>query len=427
MFEDRGEAGRRLAVELMPLREEDPVVVALPLRGAPVAAEVAFGLQAPLDVVVVRPLRAPGERALQIGAVGEGGVRVVDHSLVSGLGVTPAELRRIIDHEAAEVEKQAGRFRRLRPQVPVVGRTAILIDDGLDRVERAAVAARILRRRNARRIVLAVPLAMPAKADEIRADVDEVISLEREDVPRAIADRYKTFPLVSEDDVARLLRAAAQVGEARRDIEVAAGRASLPGEMFVPSSPTGVVLFAHGSGSSRLSPRNRAVAATLEWAGFATFLFDLLTDREAFDRQNVFDVDLLGSRLVAATRAVREQTDLGPLPIGFFGASTGAAAALWAATEPGVEAAAIVSRGGRPDLAGARLAGVRAPTLLIVGGADTEVLQMNERAQAQLTCPNRLEIVPEATHLFEEPGALERVAELARDWFGAHLSAGRPG
>ncbi|MGN9787092.1 dienelactone hydrolase family protein [Nonomuraea sp. ZG12] len=193
------------------------------------------------------------------------------------------------------------------------------------------------------------------------------------------------------------------------------------GQLVVPDQARGVVLFVHGSGSSSRSPRNRYVAGALNEAGLGTLLFDLLTPEEEADRANVFDIELLAGRLLQATDRVREEPTAAGLPIGYFGASTGAGAALWAAAEPGVEVAAIVSRGGRPDLAGARLADVRAPTLLIVGGHDEQVVELNQEARRHLRCESRLEIVPGATHLFEEPGALERVAGLAGDWFTDRL------
>jgi pimeloyl-ACP methyl ester carboxylesterase len=196
---------------------------------------------------------------------------------------------------------------------------------------------------------------------------------------------------------------------------------SLPGDLVRPPQSDGLILFAHGSGSGRASPRNRAVAATLNAAGLGTLLFDLLTPDEALDRRNVFDIPLLGSRLSAAAAWIRDHLGDPGLPIGYFGASTGAGAALWAAAEPDDPVRAVVSRGGRPDLAGDRLGRVRAPTLLIIGGADPVVLGLNEQALAVMRCPAELVVVPGATHLFEEPGALERVAALASDWFGSHL------
>jgi len=185
------------------------------------------------------------------------------------------------------------------------------------------------------------------------------------------------------------------------------------------------VLFAHGSGSSRRSPRNVAVAEALDDAGIATLLFDLLTREEELDRRNVFDVELLAKRLLAATRWLAAQPSAHDLPIGYFGASTGAAAALLAAAALGEDISAVVSRGGRPDLAWDRLGEVTAPTLLVVGGADQVVLDLNESAAARLTCPHELAIVPRATHLFEEPGALEQVAALASAWFTAQFDTVR--
>jgi len=204
------------------------------------------------------------------------------------------------------------------------------------------------------------------------------------------------------------------------ELDVEIGAEALPGDLALPELVQGLVVFAHGSGSSRKSPRNRMVAATLQQAGLATLLFDLLTPLEALDRRNVFDIDLLAHRLLEAIGWAQKEPRLRDVPLGLFGASTGAAAALVAAAEePAVRA--LVSRGGRPDLAGPALAAVRAPTLLIVGGHDHPVVELNEAAARELRCPHRLEIVPGATHLFEEPGALEQVAALARDWFLEHL------
>ncbi len=194
----------------------------------------------------------------------------------------------------------------------------------------------------------------------------------------------------------------------------------LAGELEIPRGATSLVLFAHGSGSSRLSPRNRMVAAALNRAGIGTLLFDLLTETEAADRDNVFDVDFLAHRLADATRWLREYFQNG-YAIGYFGASTGAAAALAAAAhDPSV--GAVVSRGGRPDLALRDLGEVRSPTLLIVGGADYGVIELNEKAYRLLRCEKSLKIVPRATHLFEEPGTLEEAARLAADWFKRHLT-----
>jgi len=200
---------------------------------------------------------------------------------------------------------------------------------------------------------------------------------------------------------------------------------TLPGLLTLPEPSRGLVLFAHGSGSSRSSPRNRHVAGVLHEAWIGTLLFDLLTEQEAADRMNVFDIGLLADRLGGAIAFVRSRETTAALPLGLFGASTGAAAALVAAArEPRV--AAVVSRGGRPDMAGAALGRVRCPTLLIVGGRDEEVLSLNRLAFEALGGEKRLAVVPGATHLFEEPGTLEEAARLAAEWFAAHLHPRTP-
>jgi dienelactone hydrolase len=222
------------------------------------------------------------------------------------------------------------------------------------------------------------------------------------------------------------------VGQAHheREVAIAIPGGVLAGTLTVPADAGGLVIFAHGSGSGRFSPRNRQVAGGLQDAGMATLLLDLLLpDEDARDRytgEYRFDVQLLGRRLVAATRWAKKDPEVGELAVGYFGASTGAAAALIAAAdEPDV--AAIVSRGGRPDLAGEALARVRAPTLLIVGGSDTVVLDLNRRALRALASPiKELAVVPGATHLFEEPGALEEVTRLAIDWLCRYLTAPTP-
>jgi putative phosphoribosyl transferase len=217
------------------------------------------------------------------------------------------------------------------------------------------------------------------------------------------------------------LRKAAKDGE----VQISVGPLLLNGELKIPEKPTGIVLFAHGSGSSRFSPRNQFVANVIRDAGVGTLLFDLLTRREEeidnYTREFRFDINLLARRLVAATNWLAAQTETSQLRPGYFGASTGGGAALVAAAEMEGKIGAVVSRGGRPDLAGLALLHVKAPTLLIVGGLDEPVIQMNEDAYAQLRCVKELKIIPGATHLFEEPGKLEEVARLAATWFVKHL------
>lgn len=210
------------------------------------------------------------------------------------------------------------------------------------------------------------------------------------------------------------------------EVQIPAGRATLSGSLTIPENSTALVLFAHGSGSSRQSPRNQFVARTLNRAGLATLLFDLLTAEEetldVYTREHRFNIGLLAERLTHATRWAQQQKETRDLHISYFGSSTGGAAALVAAAELSQEIGAVVSRGGRPDLAGDALPKVQSPTLLIVGGNDDIVIELNEMARDQMRCEVKLEVIPSATHLFAEPGALEQVAKLASDWFSLHLS-----
>jgi alpha-beta hydrolase superfamily lysophospholipase len=250
-----------------------------------------------------------------------------------------------------------------------------------------------------------------------------------------VGQGYRNFTQTSDDEVVALLdrarpnfAAAAAIDAAAdpplrdEEVRVHAGPVIVAGHLTIPENPRGIVVFAHGSGSSRHSPRNRYVAEVLNKAGLATLLFDLLTPAEERNRANVFDIEGLAGRLIDVSAWLASDPDTASLPVGYFGASTGAGAALVAATDPSVKVEAVVSRGGRPDLAGRYLAAVAAPTLLIVGGRDQVVLELNRRAQAAIPGQCELTVVPGATHLFEEPGTLEKVAELARDWFTDHLS-----
>src|SRR6266508_4719610 len=429
LFRDRADAGRRLAERLQRYRAEAPVVVGLPRGGVPVAAEVARALDAPLDVLVVRKLGCPWQPELALGAVGEGDVTVLNQQLIAGIGLGREEVEAVARAERAELDRRVGRYRRGRPAEPVQGRTVIVVDDGLATGFTARAAIGVLRRRGAGRVVLAVPVAPPQAIRVLRGVADQVVAIETPKRFEAVGQFYADFPQTTDQEVARLLAhpsivpvpTAAAVDDPVRACDIQAGGVRLAGELAWTVRPVGLVVFAHGSGSSRHSPRNRSVAQTLNQSGLATLLLDLLTPQEEHDRGNVFDIELLAGRLVATTRWLADQPDAHGLPVGLFGASTGAAAALWAAAELGNQIGAVVSRGGRPDLAAPRLGEVRAPTLLIVGGHDQLVLELNRRARARLRCTSALQVVPGATHLFEEPGALERVAALAGGWFRHHL------
>lgn len=430
LFENRSDAGRRLATRLRDFADSRPIVLGLPRGGVPVAFEVASELHAPLDVIIVRKLGVPFQPELAMGAIGEGDVRIIDDHIVRMTGVQPAELDWVEHRERIELERRSQRFRSVRSRVPLTGRTVIVVDDGVATGSTARAACRIARAQGAAHVVFAVPVGPVDAAARVGPDADEVICFEQIVDFFAVGQAYRDFTQTSDEEVVQLLvRASAMplepgsspVAELEDpEVIVPAGAASLPGSLSIPEGASEVVVFAHGSGSSRFSPRNRYVAAALNARGIGTLLIDLLTPDEEHDRRLVFDIDLLSSRLTDATTWLREQPQTADLGIGLFGASTGAAATLVAAAAPGAQIASIVSRGGRPDLAGDSLRSVSAPTLLIVGGADEEVLALNRSAQSRMRCVTRLEIVPGATHLFEEPGALETVAALAGDWFSEH-------
>jgi len=439
MFADRADAGRRLAARLEYLRGEAVVVLGLPRGGVPVALEVARALGAPLDVIVARKLGVPFQPELGMGAVGEDGVRVINREVVRLARVAADELAAVQAREQAQVDARTARYRVRRPREPLAGRTAIVVDDGIATGATARAACQVARAHGAARVVLAVPVAPRGWEARIAGAADELVCV---DTPRdfaAIGQFYADFSQTTDEEVIGCLeRAAAPASRplaatavaddppARsQEVEPAAGEVRLAGYLTVPDNTAGIVIFAHGSGSSRHSPRNRYVARVLNEAGLGTLLFDLLTAEEELDRANVFDIGLLARRLTKVTRWLRAQPRAAGAAVGYFGASTGAAAALWAAAEPGAGIAAVVSRGGRPDLARPRLGAVTAPTLLIVGGNDDVVLDLNRRAQAGLRCENQLAVVPGATHLFEEPGTLDAAAALARDWFVSHLAQHR--
>ena len=423
-FADRHAAGRELAGHLHRFASQDPVVLGLARGGVPIAYEVARALDAPLDVLVVRKIGAPGNPEYGIGAIAEGNVRVLSPEAVRHLLISAEELEAAVAREQAELDARVRRYRRGRPAVEVKGRTAIVVDDGLATGGTARAALRAVRARGPRKLVLAVPVGAPETVESLREEADEVICLLQPELMWAVGLWYEHFEPTSDAEIAKLLDgdpvdpATPTMLEAR---EVRIPAADIVGDLVVPKPARGLVVFAHGSGSSRFSPRNRQVARALNERGLATLLLDLLSWEEERDRSNVFDIGLLSERLVTATRWVHGQSELAKLRVGYFGASTGAGAALWAAAELGEGIGAVVSRGGRPDLAATRLAEVRAPVLLIVGGHDEIVIELNREAHRLLRTKSELTIVPGATHLFEEPGALDEVARLAGDWFERHL------
>ncbi|MFF4814233.1 phosphoribosyltransferase family protein [Kitasatospora sp. NPDC001309] len=455
-FTDRAEAGRRLAGRLGHLAGPGTVVVALPRGGVPVAAEVAAALGAPLDICVIRKLGVPYQPELGMGAIGEDGVRVLNEQVIRLAGVGDGQLAQVERRERAELERRALRYRGDRPAADLRGRTVVVVDDGVATGSTARAACRIVRARGAARVVLAVPVAPRDWTERLSEVADELVCVDTPSPFFAIGEFYADFTQTGDEEVLRLLAEARRGppdgeppnGEPHdrqphddeppdeeppdeeppggdgidRELPLAVAGVRLTGRLTVPAGARAAVVFAHGSGSGRRSPRNRHVARHLNRRGLGTLLFDLLTEAEEPDRRKVFDVALLGSRLTAVAEELGRTEGARGLPLGLFGASTGAAAALYTAAELGPAVGAVVSRGGRPDLAGPDvLARVDAPTLLVVGALDTAVLDLNRRALARLGGAGELVVVPRASHLFEEPGTLDQAAELAGDWFLRHL------
>lgn len=429
-FRDRAEAGRIVAQALAHLRGDEVVVLGLAAGGVPVAAEVARALHAPLDVLVVRKVGVPWQPELAMGAIGEDGVSLVVPGALQLAGVEPDELAEAQEHARSELDRTVAGVHDARCPVALSGRTVILVDDGMATGVTARVACQIARRRGAARVIVAVPVGSGQALASLEAVADEVVCPVRPGWFHTVGQWYGDFGPVSDTDVLALLRGVPPVRAAEppgagvdREVTVRAGGVELAARLTVPPRARGLVIFAHGSGSGRHSPRNRYLARLLNGAGLGTLLLDLLTVSEEAQARHVFDIDLLGSRLAdAATRSTSLPAAAG-LPVGVFGASTGAAAALWAAARSDSAIVAVACRGGRPDLAGSRLGLVEAPTLFIVGGQNQVVAELNRVAQTRMHCATRLAIVPGATHLFVEPGALTVMAGLARDWFTTYLPA----
>lgn len=428
MFRDRAEAGRRLADHLAdPTRMsrrsrsgDRPLVLALPRGGLPVALPVAKALGADLDVIVVRKVGVPGNPEFAMGAVGEGGVLVLDDTVVRRLGVTEEQVGQVVARERAEVERRVRSYRQGRPLLSLHGRDLVIVDDGLATGSTAAAAIEVARQQGAQRITLAVPVGSREACLRLRAKADEVVCLATPDPFWAVGEHYDTFTQLTDDDVVAVLDVAHDLGVDREGVDeevlIKVGAVALAGHLTMPADASGVVVFAHGTGSDRHSHRNRSVAAALQAAGLGTLLFDLVAESDA---GRTIDVTTASRRLIAVTEWL--QTQWPHRPVGFYGSSSGAAVALAAAAQRPDLVRAVVSRGGRPDLASAWLPAVAAPTLLIVGERDAAVLDVNREAERHLTCPHLLRIVNGAGHLFEETGTLAQAGALARTWFVHHL------
>lgn len=419
IFRDRWDAGERLAHAMASLRGTRPLVLGIPRGGLAVARVVADQLDGELDAVLVRKLGAPGHEEYAIGAIDESGRYEVSRYAATS-GANEAYVRQEAGRQLERLAQRRRLYSPHRSPHDPEGRVVVVVDDGLATGATMRAALRAVRRKNPARLVAAVPVAAPDSLASIRALADDIVCLSAPTAFRSVGEYYLSFDPVEDDEVIRLL--------ARDEAVEVSDRHAVPmvfdvdgtmleGDLHVPPHASGIVVFVHGSGSSRRSSRNRYVASALQARGFATLLFDLLSEDEERTTSERFDIDKLARRLDAVLDRVSEEPELASLPLALFGASTGAAAALVVAARRH-DIRAVVSRGGRPDLAGRdALANVTAPTLLVVGSADRDVIALNRAALGEMSTTVELVLVPGATHLFEEVGALEQVASLAGDWF----------
>jgi putative phosphoribosyl transferase len=356
-----------------------------------------------------------------MGAVATGGIRYLNEDVLDAFHIDVATIDRVRAIEEKEIERRERIYRDKRSPLLVQGRTIILVDDGLATGSTMRAAIEALRQRRAARIVVAVPAGAVEVCKELAERADEAICATMPESFHAVSQAYEEFTQTTDQEVRELLSGS---GEST-PVSIPAEADAIQGDLTIAPDSIGTVIFSHGSGSSRHSPRNKFVAGVLNRHRISTLLLDLLTpdedERDARTLEYRFDIGLLARRLVNATDWMMQDQFLSALPAGYFGSSTGAAAALVAAADRPQVIQAIVSRGGRPDLAGSALRRVVAPTLCIVGERDPTVLQVNRDAARKMPGPVDIRIVPGATHLFEEPGALDEVASMASEWFVTKL------
>ena len=416
----------------------------MPRGGVPVARVVADTLEVPLDVIVARKLGVPGLPEVSLGAIAEGWSGIVEDSVRWFIGVPRSIVARIVERERQELERRMRAYRAGQPLPDLRGKTVIIVDDGLATGATMRAAARAVKAHKPARVIAAVPVASPDHCADVRAEVDELVTVATPDPFEMVSTWYEDFAPVTDADVMGLLRRLAVPAESgaidatvadEREVSIpidarVAARA-IVADLGVPNDSAnvhGLVIFAHGGGSSRNSYRNRYLAGRLRMAGWATLRVDLLTEpeREADDPtgEHCFDVDLIARRLQTATEWTSEHAVAGSGRIVLFGASTGAAAALMAAAARPDLVAGVALRGGRVDLAGDALARVRAPVLMVVGGADEATVRLNREASGRLTARHRLTVIRGAGHTFEEPGALGAVGERVIRWLATVRRAG---
>jgi putative phosphoribosyl transferase len=431
-FVDRVDAGRQLAARLASWRGRDVVVVALPRGGVPVAYEVALSLGAPLEILVVRKIGVPHQPEVAMGALGEDGVVLVDHDVVRAAGVDRERFDDVVRRERDELVRRVDLYRGSRPPADLLGRTVLRVDDGGATGASARVAARVARVRGATAVVLATPVVAADALASVREDVDEVIAVIIAHGPFAVGQWYQHFDQTTDEEVLDDLgRAARRFASPREDeapwtgptevVAITTSTGRLEGHLSVPDAARTLVLVADAGGHE--ASRDPQLTESLNRRGHATLRVGLLVDDRA--REGTADIDLLARRLAEATAWCERRVGV-DVALGYLGAGIGAAAALRAAAGVPPPVAAVVSLGGRVDLAGDNaLARLRVPTLLIVGGDDPFAMTLTSAVRRRLAGESRLVSVPGATHLFSESGALEQATQLAGDWFDDYLTGTR--
>lgn len=414
-FKNREAAAHSLSKALKSYQGQHPVVLAIPRGAVPMARIIADELGGTLDVVLVHKLGAPHQEELAIGAIDESGTVYLNPHATT-LQVSQEYIQQEAHKQLQILQQRRANYTQNRQAIEIKNKIVIVVDDGIATGSTMMAALQALRAQGPAQLIIATAVAPPEVIEKLTPLVDQIICLETPENFHAVGQFFAEFPQVDDQSVIEILNA--KVLDLELDIPV--GNVILKGDLVLPPEAIGIVLFAHGSGSSRKSPRNQFVAKVLQQAHIGTLLFDLLTPSEDENYQMRFDIELLTMRLMATTQWLSKQSYAQRQPLAYFGASTGAAAALKAAAlSPLIRT--VVSRGGRPDLAMDALAQVRCATLLIVGGNDEEVIALNQQAYAALSAEKKLIIIPGATHLFEEAGALEQVASFAREWFVREL------
>lgn len=443
-LKNRSEAGQLLATKLQAyVDNSDVLVLALPSGGVPVAFEIAKSLNAPLDVFLVRKLAVPGHEELAIGAITSGGDRVLNREIIEALQLSDSVVERVTQREQQELTRRELSYRRNRPSLPIQGKTVVLVDDGLATGSTMLAAIRAVQKMKADKIVIAVPVAPASTYESMRKLGDEMICLMTPEPYYGIGLWYEDFTQPTDQEVINLL---AQAESWRKvpveppssaddhhpgfqKLSIPAGSVELPGKLLHHDGDNrGIIMLVQGTGYPGQSPQHDYIAHQLYEAGFSTIRFDLLTKEEEASelksRHLRFDIPLLTKRLNQATDWIMRVLATEDQPLGFFSSSTGTGAVLKAAAMMGPSIKAIVSLSGRPDLAGdALLSKITAPTLLLIGGQDISIMDLNVCARSRMR-PGlvRVEVVPQASHLFEEEGALERAANLATRWFERHMA-----